>query len=119
MHPAVDGNPLWEFRMTACGGSGRQTILTRTFKLSRDPEFESKFWDVIGLAMRTGTTDRSNTALLCPSVLQNRFIDRVCFTGGPAPGKGAGALKSGSTQGVAQPWVPGDSTHGFGDFQRV
>jgi hypothetical protein len=23
--------------------------LTRTFKLSRDPEFESKFWDVIGL----------------------------------------------------------------------
>ena len=23
--------------------------LTRTFKLSRDPEFEAKFWDVIGL----------------------------------------------------------------------
>jgi transposase len=27
--------------------------LTRTFKLSNDPQFEAKFWDVIGLELRT------------------------------------------------------------------
>lgn len=28
--------------------------LTRTFKLSNDPQFEEKFWDVIGLYLATG-----------------------------------------------------------------
>ncbi|MCC6580337.1 MAG: helix-turn-helix domain-containing protein [Phycisphaeraceae bacterium] len=29
--------------------------LTRTFKLSRDPNFEAKFWDVIGLCLNPPT----------------------------------------------------------------
>ena len=41
------------YRTARCSVSGRRNELkphiTRTFKLSNDPQFEEKFWDVIGL----------------------------------------------------------------------
>jgi len=47
--------------------------LTRTFKLSRDPQFESKFWDVIGLYLNP--PDRA-LVLCCDEKSQCQALER-------------------------------------------
>jgi transposase len=48
--------------------------LTRTFKLSRDPEFESKFWDVIGLYLNP--PDKA-LVLCCDEKSQCQALERT------------------------------------------
>jgi transposase len=61
--------------------------LTRTFKLSRDPEFEAKFWDVIGLYLNP--PDKA-LVLCCDEKSQCQALERTQ----PGLPLGAGHIKT-------------------------
>jgi len=48
--------------------------LTRTFKLSRDPDFERKFWDVIGLYLNP---PEKTLVLCCDEKSQCQALERT------------------------------------------
>jgi transposase len=81
------GRQRWSVRtMAAAAGVSKATVqrlwsandikphLTRTFKLSNDPEFEAKFWDVIGLYL--SPPDKA-LVLCCDEKSQCQALERT------------------------------------------
>lgn len=81
------GRQRWSVRtMAAAAGVSKATVqrlwsandikphLTRTFKLSNDPEFEAKFWDVIGLYLNP--PDKA-LVLCCDEKSQCQALERT------------------------------------------
>ena len=51
---------------------------TRTFKLSKDPKFEQKFWDVIGLYLHPPRKRSCSAVTRKPSVRLWNAVSRDC-----------------------------------------
>ena len=59
---------------SACGRQARSSHLSRTFKLSKDKQFEAKFWDVIGLYL---DPPEKALVLCCEEKSQCQVLERT------------------------------------------